>query len=76
MTSDVNLLHLHAIRIGKEPSRAAPQSHYSDPANVVKLASESNCGTCLYSGSGTKGHYCGKFQVWGKRCEFFRMVKR
>jgi hypothetical protein len=71
---DVNALY--RLRINKEPSTACPTSYYSDPAQGVKLVGESACGKCLYSGSGTKGPYCGRLQQWGVRCEFFRKVKR
>lgn len=76
MTSDIDLLHLHALRIGKEPSKAAPQSHYRDPAETARLPGETKCGSCLYSQRGRDQMFCGKLQEYGKKCEFYRIHKK
>jgi len=73
---DIDLLHLHAMRIGKEPSHAQPSHAYADQGRVVCLQKESRCGTCLYSRIGKVGNSCSKGKKYGTRCELYRIAKK
>lgn len=75
MPKDIDLLQLHAIRIGKPPSNAAPASAYRDPAQSARFESE-KCGTCLYAVTNKKGAFCDKGMMYGVRCEWFRLEKK
>lgn len=75
MSEKINILQLHAIRIGKPPSNAAPASAYRDPAQSARFESE-KCGTCLYAVTNKKGAFCDKGMKYGVRCEFYRMMKK
>ena len=78
MTEKIDLLQIHLAggRMNPEKSRALPQALYGDPARHVKLQGESKCRECLYSRPGRNGTFCGKGQDYGRRCEFFRIMKK
>jgi len=78
MSDKVDLLEIHlaGARLNPEPSKACPQEFYGDPARHVKLQAESKCGECLYSRTGKAGNFCGRLQPYGRRCEFFRIMKK
>jgi hypothetical protein len=78
MTEKIDLLEIHLAggRLNPEASKACPQEYYGDPANHVKLSRESKCTECLYNRTGRAGNFCGKLQTYGRRCEFFRIMKK
>jgi hypothetical protein len=78
MSDLIDLLKINfaGARLNPEKSHAYPQNFYGDPAKVVKLQSETNCNTCLYSRTGKAGLFCSKGRDYGKRCEFYRITKK
>ncbi len=81
---DLLAIHFAGARLNPQPSAACPQAYYGDPARHVKFEregkcetkGETKCSTCLYSRAGRAGSFCGKHQPYGKRCGFFKIVKK
>jgi len=85
---DLWAIHFAGARLHPQASTACPQAYYGDPARHVRFEGEgkrnskpdsklvSKCGACVYSREGRAESFCGRHQPYGRRCGFFKIVKK